>query len=134
MTPYADLIVASLELAGERCEDPTPLVYRRLFAKSPEMEALFVRDTNGSIRGNMLYEVIEAILDYVGRGGYGANLIRSEIVNHENLGVPPEVFATFFVTVRDTFKDLLGADWSGETDGAWNALLADLDRITAQPA
>jgi hypothetical protein len=30
-------ITRSLELAAERCEDLTPLVYRRLFAEHPDM-------------------------------------------------------------------------------------------------
>ena len=29
--PYAALIEGSLERVAERCEDPTPLVYERLF-------------------------------------------------------------------------------------------------------
>jgi hypothetical protein len=31
-----DAIVASLELAAERCADLTPLVYERLFRERPE--------------------------------------------------------------------------------------------------
>ena len=36
-----DLIVRSLELAAERCEDLTPLVYNRLFQVRPETRGLF---------------------------------------------------------------------------------------------
>jgi hemoglobin-like flavoprotein len=49
----ADLITRSLELVAEH-GDPTSLVYARLFAAHPEMEKLFVRDTDGGVRGNML--------------------------------------------------------------------------------
>ena len=76
----ADLIVESLELAAERCEDLTPLVYARLFREQPEMEALFWRDSNGQIKGEMLARVIEAILDFVGERLYASRLIQCEVV------------------------------------------------------
>jgi hemoglobin-like flavoprotein len=126
----AALITRSLELVAER-GDPAPLVYRRLFAAHPEMERLFVRDTNGLVRGNMLAEAINGILDFIDRDSYGGNLMRVEIVNHENLGVPREVFPTFFTAMRDTFAEMLGSDWDGETDAAWRALLARIDAALA---
>jgi hemoglobin-like flavoprotein len=126
-----DIIARSLDMVAERHGDPAPLVYARLFAEHPDMEALFVRDTAGSVRGQMLMVVIESLLDYIGGNAYSANLIRIERINHEGLGVPPEVFDTFFSAVMETFKDLLGDDWTQETDAAWRELLAELGRITA---
>jgi hemoglobin-like flavoprotein len=41
MTASTNLIQQSLELAGARCEDLTPLVYRRLFREHPEAETMF---------------------------------------------------------------------------------------------
>lgn len=122
----AGAIVRSLELVAER-GDPAAGVYARVFAAYPEMEALFVRDTNGAVRGNMLAEAISAILDFIDRDAYGSNLMRVEIVNHENLGVPREAFPVFFTAMRDAFADVLGAEWSGEIDAAWGALLARID-------
>jgi len=122
----ATLITHSLELVAER-GDPTALVYARLFAQSPEMERLFIRDVDGGVRGNMLAEAINAILDFIDRDIYGGNLMRIETVNHENLGVPPQVFATFFTAMRDTFADVLGAEWTGDIDEAWRGLLTRID-------
>ncbi|HEY4342785.1 MAG TPA: globin [Parvibaculum sp.] len=122
----AALIAASLELVAERCDDPTPLVYARLFKQQPEMEALFVLDTQGQVRGHMMSEALEGIIDFVGARSYSDNLIRSEVVNHEGLGVPPEVFATFFTVVMETFREVLGNEWTAEMDGAWQRLLAAL--------
>jgi hemoglobin-like flavoprotein len=124
-------IVQSLELAGERCADPTPLVYARLFAENPQMEPLFVRDTDGSVKGQMLYQVIEAVLDFAGPRTFGANLMKSEIINHEGLGVPREVFATFFGTVMATFREILGRDWRPEMETAWRGLLEEIETIVA---
>ncbi len=127
----AELITTSLELVAERCDDPTALVYQRLFAREPEMEALFVRDTDASVRGQMLYQVIETMLDFIGRRHFAVGMIRSEVVNHENLGVPPRVFASFFATVMESFRDILGPDWTPPIDAAWADLLAALQAEAA---
>lgn len=124
--PDAAAILRSLELVSERCGDPTPLVYARLFKANPEMEALFVLDTRELARGHMLSEAMEGVIDFVGARSYSENLIRSEIVNHEGLGVPPAVFATFFTVVMETFREVLGDEWTAEIDGAWRRLLKGL--------
>ena len=121
-----DKIERSLELVAER-GDPAPSVYARLFADYPEMEALFVRDTTGAIRGNMLAEVITAVLDFAGANHYGANLMRAEIVNHEHLGVPPAKFSAFFTKTRDVFAKILGDEWTPAIDAAWREILARID-------
>ncbi|HEY4942068.1 MAG TPA: globin [Rhizomicrobium sp.] len=126
-------IEASLELAAARCADLTPLVYARLFAQHPQMEALFWRDTSGAIKGEMLAKVFEAILDFIAERRYAAHLIQCEVVTHEGYDVPRETFRTFFATVAATIRDLLGPDWTTEIDGAWRKLLADLDFYVTHP-
>lgn len=130
----AALIEQSLELAAERCADLTPLVYARLFREQPEMEALFWRDTNHAVKGEMLARVIEAILDFIGARRYANNLVRCEVITHDGYGVPPDVFGTFFRVVADTLADLLGADWSPEIAGAWDVLLDELDFYVRHPS
>ena len=129
----ADLIVESLELAAERCEDLTPLVYARLFREQPQMEALFWRDTNGQIKGEMLARVIEAILDFVGDRLYASHLIQCEVVTHAGYDVPPEVFGVFFGVVAAPLRELLGEAWTAEFEDAWTGLLADLDFYVTHP-
>jgi hemoglobin-like flavoprotein len=123
MVMHVEDIMRSLDLVAER-GDPTALVYARLFAAYPQMEALFVRDTNGNIRGNMLAEAITALTDFAGRNNYGANLFRAEIVNHEHLGVPPVNFVAFFTVMRDTFAEVLGDAWTPAFEDAWRELLS----------
>ncbi len=122
----ADLIVRSLDLVAERVGDPTTLVYQRLFAENPEMEALFVNDIGGLVRGQMFQTTLEMILDYIGDNLYAANLLQIERINHDGKGVPPEVFDLFFGTVKATFRDALGADWTEPMDRAWRELLTGL--------
>ncbi|MCC6919974.1 MAG: globin [Alphaproteobacteria bacterium] len=121
-----DLIAKSLELAGDRCADPAPLIYARLFARHPDMEHLFWRDTTGSIRGHMLYMALENILDFAGDRSYATNMILAERMNHADLGVPGATFAAFFTAIFETVRELAGADWSPATEAAWQDLLAGL--------
>ena len=129
----AELIIRTLEIAGEREGDLTPLVYARLFAEHPQMEALFVRDSDGLVRGEMLARVFEAILDFIDRRAFAALMIQCEVVTHEGYGVPPDVFGVFFATVAATLKDVIGADWTADMDRAWRELLADLDWYATHP-
>jgi hemoglobin-like flavoprotein len=123
----AELITQSFELAADVCEDLTPLVYARLFRQQPGMEAMFVRDTNGQVRGEMLARVIEAILDFVGERRYAATLIQCEVITHDGYDVPPQVFRTFFGVVAETVREVVGAGWTPAMDEAWRSLLVDLD-------
>jgi len=111
----ASLIERTLERAAELGGDLTDLVYARLFARHPDMQALFVRDTNGSVRGEMLARVFEMMLDFIDRRAYAAQMIQCEVVTHDGYGVPPEVFGVFFTVVADTLREVLGTEWTAET-------------------
>jgi len=128
MTERASLLAWSLERLAEVHGDPTDAVYARLFTEEPQLEALFVLDRNGQIRGNMLANVVEALLDMSGERRHGLNLIRAERVNHEGLlGVSPAMFGRFFEIVMETTRDLLGSEWTPEVEAAWRAAVAEIN-------
>ncbi|MCE7998095.1 MAG: globin [Rhodobiaceae bacterium] len=112
--------------------DPTDLVYERLFTKHPEMRELFLLDRDNSVKGNMLAQVIECFLDFTGEKHYATSLIATEKINHDQIGVPPETFETFFVTIIDTFRDILGDSWTERDETEWNRLLVGLNEAVAQ--
>ena len=122
-----------LELVSRRCADLTPLVYARLFAQYPQMQALFWRDTTHAVKGEMLSKVFEIILDFIGANSYAANMIQCEVITHSGYDVPPEVFRIFFATVAATIRDQLGNDWTTEMDSAWTKLLGELDYFVTHP-
>lgn len=114
----------SLELLGERGLDPTPDVYARMFARWPETERLFARDHDGSVRGHMLFEVIEAVLDLAGDGQYARGLIAAERVHHtDDLQVSDAQYEGLFAILRDVVRDRLGDGWTGEMESGWAGLL-----------
>jgi len=131
---HAAEIETTLDLLAERSGDPTPLVYARLFAAHPKMQAHFWRDTSGAVKGEMLTRTFEAILDFVGDRRYAQHMIGTEMVTHEGYDIPREVFITFFGIVRDTAKEVLGADWTPAFESAWNGMLAEMaDYAQATP-
>jgi hemoglobin-like flavoprotein len=122
----AALIEASLELVAARIGDPAQLVYARLFADEPGLEALFVRDRLGTVRGNMLTTALECLVDFAGRGTYATHFVSAERVNHGGLGVPEAAFDRFYATVIEVFRAALGAEWTAETEAAWRRAVAGL--------
>jgi hemoglobin-like flavoprotein len=129
----AETIEQSLEIAGERGGDLTPIVYARLFEHQPEMRALFWRDSDDSIKGEMLMRVFEAILDFIRERKYADHLIQTEVVTHDGYDVPPKVFATFFGLVAEVVQEVCGPRWSPAMADAWRRTLADLDYFVTHP-
>ena len=127
----AALITQSLEIAAERGGDLTGAVYARLFRERPDLEPLFVMDTDGAVRGEMLSRVFDAILDFIGPRAYAHNLIHAEASNHDGYNVPRDVFTLFFATVADTVQEACGPDWNADMSQAWKGLLDALRHYIA---
>jgi hemoglobin-like flavoprotein len=132
MTVPVNLIHRSFELAAERCEDLTPLVYRRLFREHPEAEAMFRRDGSDPVKGSMLALTIDAILDFAGDRTGRFRMIECEVSSHDAYGTPRKLFGEFFGVIANTMREILGTDWSPKTDEAWRKLLGEIDQFIAQ--
>src|SRR6202165_6266660 len=76
----------SFELAAKRCEDLTPLVYRRLFREHPEAEAMFRSEGSDLVKGSMLALTIDAILDFAGDRSGRVCMIGFEVQSHDTYG------------------------------------------------
>ena len=126
MNGNAAVIAETLERVGQAVGDPTSLVFRRLFETNPDVEALFVRDATGLVRGQMFQVTVESLLDFLDDQSYGASLVQVERINHQGLGVDPEIFDTFYGTVIATFRDILGPAWTPEMEVAWTQAVESL--------
>ena len=113
----------------ERCGDPAPQIYARLFDRHPQMKPYFWRDVNNAVKGEMLSRTFAAILDFIGERRYADHMIGNELITHEGYDVPREVFASFFGIIRDSFRESLGPDWTPDFERAWSALLADINHF-----
>jgi hemoglobin-like flavoprotein len=125
-------IQQSFELASERCEDLTPLVYRRLFREHPEAEAMFRSEGSEPVKGSMLALTIEAILDFAGARTGHFRMIECEVTSHDAYGTPRELFVAFFGVIGASLRDVLGEDWSPEIDRAWQQLLDEIASAVAR--
>jgi hemoglobin-like flavoprotein len=132
MTPAENPILRSFELAAERCEDLTPLVYRRLFEKHPEAEGMFRSEGSAPVKGSMLALTIEAILDFAGERAGHFRLIECEVSSHDAYGTPRDLFISFFGVIADTLHEIIGADWTPEIDAAWRKLFDEIEAIVKQ--
>jgi hemoglobin-like flavoprotein len=127
-----NLIRHSFELAAERCEDLTPLVYRRLFREHPEAKAMFRHEENDLVKGSMLALTIDAILDFAGDRTGNFRMISCEVQSHDAYGTPRELFGKFFSVIADTMRGIVGTEWSPEIEDAWRKLLGEIDAFIAQ--
>ena len=134
MTSSTNLIEHSFELAAARCEDLTPLVYRRLFRQHPEAEPMFRSGGSELVKGSMLALTIDAILDFAGDRSGSFRMIACEAQSHDAYGTPRELFGKFFGVIADVLREILGSDWSPEIDAAWRKLLGEIDRLVTQGA
>ena len=123
MTAPTNLIQHSFELAAERCEDLTPLVYRRLFREHPEAEAMFRSEGSDLVKGSMLALTIDAILDFAGDRTGHFRMIECEVQSHDAYGTPRELFGKFFRRdrgndARDSGDRLVARDRRGVAEVA----------------
>jgi hemoglobin-like flavoprotein len=125
-------IQRSFELAAERCEDLTPLVYRRLFLERPEAEAMFRSEGSELVKGSMLALTIEAILDFAGARTGRFRMIACEVTSHDAYGTPPELFVAFFGVIAATLREILDHDWSPEIDQAWQKLIDEIASVVSR--
>ena len=125
----ADIILDTLERAGEACADPAPLIYRRLFEMHPELEKLFLMDPDGGVRGSMLQTCLSSILGLLDGERTPRFIIAASRMDHASYGVPDDKFDIIFAAIRDTFRDLIGPDWTPAMDRAWSGLLAEIATI-----
>jgi len=134
MNASANPIERSFELVAALCDDLTPFVYQRLFAEHPEAQAMFRKDGGDLVRGSMLALTIEAIHDFAGERRGHFRMIQCELSSHDAYGTPQELFVAFFRVIRYVLRELLGNEWSPDTDEAWKKLLLEIAGLVGSPA
>ena len=131
MMSESNPIERSFEIAAERCEDITPLVYDRLHREHPETLTMFRTEGSEPVKGSMLALTIDAILDFAGERTGHFRMIAAEVSSHDAYGTSRELFIAFFGIIAQTLREIVGADWSDDIDAAWWKLLADIESFAA---
>ncbi len=130
----ADIITETLEAVAEAVGDPTQQVYARLFEAHPEFEQLFIMDIDGGVRGSMLQQALDCVMDHADGGALAPVLVPAARADHEGYGVEPTDFPLFFTAMRDVFRESLGAGWTPDMDREWAALLSELYGLAKEDA
>ena len=131
-TDDATLLETSLEIAAERCEDLTPLVFARFLARRSDAASLFTEDDLAAYRrGQMLQEVTFLLLHNAAGESYVPVNVQGTASDHTAYGVyDPALYTAFFAAYTDVLAELLGNDWNDAYAGAWQrqcaALLSNL--------
>jgi hemoglobin-like flavoprotein len=132
MMSESNPIERSFEIAAQRCEDITPLVYRRLHTEYPKTLTMFRTEGSEPVKGSMLALTIDAILDFVGPRTGHFRMIECEISSHDAYGTPRDLFIAFFGVIAATLRELLGAEWTPQIDAAWRDLLDEIEGVVAR--
>ncbi|MFT3899534.1 MAG: hypothetical protein QM728_04705 [Gordonia sp. (in: high G+C Gram-positive bacteria)] len=119
--PADNAVGRSLELYEERHGDPTPAIYRRLYAAHPDAEEIFAGDTY--IPKRMMAGIFEIVIDLADHTIDPA-FTASWVPDHIAAEVTRPMIATMFDCVVDEIREGLGADWD-------DAMAADWDRVMA---
>ena len=125
-----DIIEDSLVRVAEICGDPRDRVYGRLFDRNPEFEMMFIMDSDGGVRGSMLQQAIECLLDFAGPRVTSPSILASERERHFGYGVPEDHFERFLEALRDTVREVIGESWTPVLEEAWASLLEDMAAYT----
>ena len=79
----------------------------------------------GGVRGSMLQQAFECVLDYEGENHLAANIVSTSRILHQGYGVPDGVFDEFFVALRDTCRSILKEEWTQTMEEAWEKMLSN---------
>ena len=120
---HHDAFTASLETVADKCEDVVPPVYAALFERFPEMEDLFVLDTDDGAKGHMLNEALTQAEGLLNGDAIAPNFLAAERLNHVGYGIDEAMFTAFFEVLREVFAHLAGADWTQAMSSAWDQVI-----------
>ena len=114
---------ALLEKLVDAIGDPVERVYDALFQAVPDLQHLFVLDTNGSVRGSMFTETLNLLGDLADNDTYATNFLRAEQSTHEGFGVPSEAFPAFLDAIEQVMATALEGQWTTEERSGFSSLI-----------
>lgn len=120
-----DQIIASLEIAAEKCGDISPAVYERYFEKSPGSEELMVQ-IDHLVRGKMLDEIMRLLMteDYSMEDEY----LTFEMKTHEEAySVIKSMYGSLLHSVWEILREGIGGEWTDGFEYAWDKRIQALE-------
>lgn len=110
----------SFELAEAAREfDRSPLFYQHFFRRAPEKRAMFRDDLAG--QGMKFMGTLRTLVGGLSEPATVDTTLKPLAQGHAALGVAPADFEPMREALIDTFRDVLGEEFTPEMEAAWRA-------------
>lgn len=113
-----ELLLSSLELVAAREPVITARFYRILFARYPQVEPLFGRNSRTQ-QQQMLQEAIVAVVDHADDATWLTQTLHGMGRKHISYGVTAEMYPWVGECLLATLAEIAGDDWTPEVETAW---------------
>jgi hemoglobin-like flavoprotein len=113
-----DLLVQSIGWAAEREPVITRRFYEILFARYPQVQPLFGRNS-GDAQARMLQDAILAALDHIEDGAWLTETLGALGARHVAYGVTDEMYGWVGECLIATLAEHCGDRWSNDHHAAW---------------
>ena len=112
-----DALRESFTLVAERAPDLTGRFYAILFARRPEVRAMFAPSMRR--QEEMLTRALAAVLEHLEDGPWLAGTLRALGAKHVAYGVTDEMYDWVGAALLEALADVAGADWTPRVAKAW---------------
>jgi len=109
---------ASFELVVTRAPDLTSRFYEVLFARYPQAQALFGRNTRRA-QADMLATALAAVLDHLEDAPWLSRTLGALGEKHVGYGVTEEMYGWVGDALLATLAEVAGAEWTPALAKAW---------------
>jgi hemoglobin-like flavoprotein len=118
----ADLLRSSFELVVSRRPDLTMRFYEHLFARNPELEALFSRNPR-ELQARMLAEALGAVLDHLDDAAWLTDALGARALGrkHVGYGVTDAMYDHVGAALLATLAEVAASDWTDALAAEWGA-------------
>jgi len=129
-----ELILHSLERAGEIHGDITSLVCADLLAKHPQAEDYFAvkgSQFTAELQAKMVQDSIYSCLEYLDVPEEAEIVLKYTIPQHQDLGIPMKYFFALLESLANVACTAPAED-SGAVRARWQCLMQELKKIISQ--
>lgn len=113
------LLRHSFELIASRQDKITPRFYEILFARYPQAQPLFGRNSRAN-QAEMLQQALVSVLEHLEDSAWLEQTLFAMGRKHVDYGVTNEMYAWVGDSLLRTLAEHAGDDWSDELQAAWS--------------
>lgn len=127
------LLRSSFDLVVEKEPELAARFYDTLFARYPQLEALFC-NKDRTTQAKMLTEALSAVMDHLEDAPWLAATLEQLGAKHVEYGVSAAMYPWVEECLLVTLQDIAGDDWSQQLADAWAEALEAVSAIMLEGA